>query len=66
MQNTAVKDRDWWVIVDVPDDVVEAHRYKYDDEPDPYQTRLPHDVANRYRPFTFERITPGTTPPASR
>ena len=65
MQNTAVKDRDWWVIVEVPDDVVAAHRYTYDGEPGPYQTRLPHEVVNRYRPFTFEQISPGATPARS-
>jgi hypothetical protein len=57
MQNTAVKHRDWWVIVEVPDEVFEEHRYYSGDKPDPFMTRLPHEVANRYRPFTYERIT---------
>lgn len=57
MHNTAVKDRDWWVVLDVPDEVFEENRYYMLGEPNPFMTRLPHEVANRYMPFTFERIT---------
>lgn len=56
-ENTANKDRDWWVIVDVPDEVFEEHRYRTDGRPDRFMTRLPHGVANLCRPFTYERIT---------
>jgi hypothetical protein len=42
----------WWVIVELPDDVAEAHRY------DQFNYRLPFAVVNSYAPFTYEPYEP--------
>ena len=48
-RNTAVKDRDWWVIVEVPDAEVGKYRWIVDGEPDPFQTHLLPEIVNRFR-----------------
>lgn len=47
--------RDWWVIVDIPDEIVEPHRIVYAGGLlDEFNIPVPWDVVNRFRPFTFE------------
>jgi hypothetical protein len=43
----ATKAQEWWVVVDLPDDVAEAYRWVDD------LFSIPFEVVNRYRPFTF-------------
>lgn len=47
--------RDWWVIVDIPDEIVRAHQIVYGDGMvDPYNIPIPWDIANQY-PRIYER-----------
>lgn len=53
--------REWLVLVDVPDDVAEEHRYRLeepDGPPHPTSYRLPWNVVNLYRPFGDRPVTP--------
>jgi hypothetical protein len=48
----------WWVVVDVPTEV--AAKYQSCLTPDEVHTgcfKMPWDVANAYRPFSYERST---------
>lgn len=50
--------RDWWVIVDIPEDIVRAHQIVYDDGTvDPYNIPIPWEIANAY-PRTYEPWEP--------
>lgn len=42
---------EWWVIVEVPDDVAEANRYEHDN----HMFCVPWVVLNAYRPFGYQR-----------
>ena len=55
---TGSADRTWLVIIDMPDEIAEAHRYRFRDGT-PYLGNfcMPFEVVNRYRPFTFERTS---------
>lgn len=52
----ATSRRDWWVIVDVPDELAERYRHYFDDGT-PYLDNylVPFNVINGCRPFTYQR-----------
>ncbi|NNM44512.1 hypothetical protein [Knoellia koreensis] len=54
----ATGSREWRVTVEIPDDVAEAYRYRFEDGT-PYLGNylVPWEVVNAYRPFTVERLT---------
>ena len=51
---TASRRSEWFVIVDMPNDVAERHR----DPEVEYLYEIPWDVVNQYRPFRFEQTNP--------
>jgi hypothetical protein len=52
--------RTWLIVVEITDELAEAHRFLLDDdEPYPGVYRLPFEVVNALAPFSFERITVG-------
>lgn len=55
---TASRKVRWFVIVNIPDDIAERHRYRFDDGTAYLGNFLiPWRVVNGYQPFTFERAT---------
>jgi hypothetical protein len=50
---------EWIVIVDMPSEVAEKYRYRFDDGT-PYLDNylVPWEVVNAYRPFRYERLKP--------
>lgn len=54
-QVTSSKDKDWWVVAELPDEVVALHRIFYDGRVDPYNIPIPVDLVNTFQPFKFER-----------
>lgn len=51
--------RDWVVVVEIPDDLAEQHRHRFEDG-EPYLDNylVPIEVLNAHRPFDYRRITP--------
>ena len=54
---TGSADRRWLVIVDLPADIAEIYRYRFDDG-EPYLGNfcVPFDVVNAAAPFRFEKL----------
>jgi hypothetical protein len=55
--DTGSANRTWLVVVEVPDEVADAHRYRFEDG-SPYldNFRIPFEIVNIYKPFKFERL----------
>ncbi|MDQ6854994.1 MAG: hypothetical protein M3046_15115 [Actinomycetota bacterium] len=57
---TGSAEGDWLVIVDMPQEVAEEYRHRFDDGTAYLDNYLiPWDVVNAYVPFRYERCRPG-------